>query len=197
MRFTILTLLFTISIFSQEIKFNLYLKDSCSKKIENSLYYHLEKDGVEYNTSGFDNETIILSTKGEYKLIATEIGEIHKIIIDKLINSDTLIKPKIEEYIKTSNISFKKKTSKEQLKKLGIIPNYKFLNCGEICKGIETDYYSNGTIRLRAEFKNGLVIGELKRYFQNGKIKEISIYSENGFLTKKTLYTENGEITAE
>jgi hypothetical protein len=198
MKLTILILLFsTISGFSQEIKFNLFLKDSCSNKIESSFYYHLEKNGMEYNISDFDNGTIILPTKGEYKLIATEIGEIHKIIIDKIINSDTLIKPRIEEYIIKTNVSYKKGTSREQLKKLGIIPNYKFMNCEKVCDGIETDYYSNGKIRLKAEFKNGLVIGKLKRYYQNGKIKEVSDYDNDGILTKSTLFTENGEIKNE
>ena len=50
------------------------------------------------------------------------------------------------------------------------------MNCEKVCDGIDTDYYSNGKIRLKAEFKNGLVIGELKRYYQNGKIKEASVY---------------------
>ena len=198
MKLTILILLFsTISGFSQEVKFNLFLKDSCSNKIESSFYYHLEKNGTEYNISNFDNGTIILPTKGEYKLIATEIKETHKIVIEKLINSDTLIKPRIEEYIKMTNVSYKKVTSKEELKRLGIIPNYKFMNCEMACDGIETDYYSNGTVRLKAEFKDGLVIGELKRYYQDGKIKEISNYDNDGILTKKTLFNENGEIQKE
>ncbi|WP_100616441.1 toxin-antitoxin system YwqK family antitoxin [Confluentibacter citreus] len=198
MKFTILILLFsTISGFSQEIKYNLFLKDSCSNKIENSFYYHLERNGTEYTISDFDKGTILLPDKGEYNLIATEIGETHKIIIDKQINSDTLSKPRIEEYIKLSNVSFKKGTSKEELKKLGIIPNYKFIHCEKTCNGNETDFYSNGTIRLNAEFKNGLVIGELKRYYQNGKIKEISIYDKDGFLTKTTFFEENGNIKKE
>ena len=197
MKLTILILLFsTISGFSQEIKFNLFLKDSCSNEIERSDYYHLEKDGTEYNISDFDG-TIILLTKGEYKLVATEIGEVRKIVIDKLINSDTLVKPRIEEYIKKTNVSYKKGTSREQLKKLGIIPNYKFMNCEKVCDGIETDYYSNGKVRLKAEFKNGLVIGELKRYYQNGKIKEVSVYDNDGILIKTTLFNENGEIKKE
>ena len=172
------------------------MKDSCTNRIEKSTYYHLEKDGTEYNISDFDG-TIILQTKGEYKLIASEIGETRKVIIDRLINSDTLAKPRIEEYIKSTNVSFKKGTSKEELKKLGIIPNYEFMNCGKTCNGFETDYYSNGTIRLKAEFKNGLVIGELKRYYQNGNLKEVSVYDKDGILTKTTLFYENGEIKKE
>ena len=198
MKLRLLILFFsTISGFNQEIEYNLFLKDPCSNKIENSFYYHLEMNGTEYNISDFENGTIILPTKGYYKLIATELGETHKIVIDKLINSDTLIKPRIEEYIKTTNVSFKKDTSKDDLKNLGIIPNYKFMNCEKVCQGIEVDYYSNGTVRLHAEFKNGLVIGELKRYYQNGKIKEVSIYDNEGILTKQTFFNENGGIKKE
>ncbi|MEM6894619.1 MAG: hypothetical protein AAF554_13085 [Bacteroidota bacterium] len=168
------------------------MKDHCSNEIERSIYYHLEKDGIKYEISDSDG-TMILRAKGEYNLVATQIGETRKITIDKLINSDTLVKPRIVEYIKKTNFSFKKGTSKEHLKKLGIIPNYKFKNCEDTCNGIETDYYSNGTIRLKAEFKNGLVIGDLKRYYQNGKIKELSIYDKDGILKKRTLFHENGE----
>jgi antitoxin component YwqK of YwqJK toxin-antitoxin module len=50
---------------------------------------------------------------------------------------------------------------------------------------------------LRAEFENGIVLGELKKYYRNGKIKEVSIYDKDGFLRKKTLFTENGEIKNE
>jgi antitoxin component YwqK of YwqJK toxin-antitoxin module len=67
------------------------------------------------------------------------------------------------------------------------------MHCENICNGIETDYYSNGTIRLTGEFKNGLVIGELKRYYQSGKIKEISIYDKDGFW-KETIFFEESEI---
>ena len=198
MRFTISTLLlFTISGFSQEIKYNLFVKDSCSNKIEKSLYYHLEKNKTKYEISDFE-QTILLPTKGEYHLIAPELEEEYTIIIDKLINSDTLILPKINEYLINYTISHKIAT----IDGLGEIespktPNYKFTICEKNCDGIETDYYSNGTIRLKAEFKNGLVIGELKRYYQNRKVKEISIYDKDGFLTKTTLFKENGGIKKE
>ncbi|MFS4494491.1 toxin-antitoxin system YwqK family antitoxin [Maribacter sp. 2308TA10-17] len=193
---TLFLLFFTVFGFTQEIKYTLFLKDSCSNKIENALLYHLQKNGTEYRVTDI-NGTVILPEKGEYELVATEIEEIHSIIIDKLVNSDTLTQPTIEEYIKRTNVSLKKGVSKEELKRLGIIPNYKFISCEKTCDGIETDYYSNGATRLIAEFKNGLVIGELKRYYQNGIIKEVSVYDENGFLTKTTLFEKNGEIKSE
>ncbi len=178
MKITILTILFsTISAFSQEIKYNLIFKDTCSGKIVVSDLYHLEKNGKSYSTFDSDNGTITLPEKGVYKLFASEIGEVHQVEIDKEINSDTLFIPKIREYLVTHTK-----------------PNYIFRNCDIKCNGFETGYYSNGSIRIIAEFKKGLVIGELKRFYQDGKIKEVSIYDKRGFLTKKTEFDKNGEI---
>lgn len=167
----------TISSFSQEIRYNLVFKDSCSGKIVVSDFYHLEKDGKLYSPFGSDNGTITLPEKGVYTLFASELGEVHQVAINKEINADTLIIPKIREYLVTHTK-----------------PNYIFSHCDKKCDGFETGYYSDGSVRLMAEFKKGLVIGELKRFYQNGKIKEISIYDKRGFLTKKTEFDEDGEI---
>ena len=181
MKITVLTLFFsTISVFSQEIKFNLIFKDSCSNKIINSDLYHLEKNGKSYSIFDSDNGVVTLPAKGVYKLFASEIGEIHQIEINKEINSDTLFIPKIREYLVTHTK-----------------PNYIFKYCDRKCNGLETGYYSDGSIRLIAEFKNGLVIGEFKRFYQNGKIEEISIYNKRGFLTKKTRFDKNGKTITE
>ena len=169
----ILVFLSTISAFSQEIKYNLIFKDSCSEKIVFSNLYHLEKNGKSYSTFESDNGTITLPEKGVYKLFASEIGEVHQVEINKEINSDTLFIPKIREYLVTHTK-----------------PNYIFRKCDKKIDGFNTGYYSDGSIRIVAEFKNGLVIGELKRFYQNGKIKEISIYNKRGFLTKKTEKTQ-------
>ena len=197
MRFTILLLLFsTISGFSQEIKFNLFLKDSCSNNIENSFFYHLEKNGTEYNISDFDDGTIILPTKGVYKLISLELEEEYNIIIDELINSDTLVLPKIVEKIFPPR-SFKVGLDKEVEKNIRQKNLPTFWVCEDKCNGKLIDYYSNGNTRILGTFVNGLPVGELKRYFQNVKIKEVSVYDKDGFLTKKTLFTEKGELIKE
>ncbi|WBL23848.1 hypothetical protein [Zunongwangia sp. HRR-M8] len=178
MKITYLIIIFsTISTFSQEIEYELIFKDSCSEKIILSDLYHLEKNGKSYSTFESDEGTIKLPEKGVYKLFASEIAEVHLVELNQEINSDTLYIPKIREYLITHTQ-----------------PNYIFRKCNKKCEGIETGYYSNGSIRLVAEFKNGLVVGELKRFYQNGKIKEISIYNKRGFLTKKTEFDQNGEI---
>lgn len=181
MIFKIFIILFPfISVFSQEINYSIIVKDPCSNKIYKGFDYCLEKDGIKYCASSLENRTIILPTLGEYKLIGKGIGETHKVQINGIVNSDTFTVPRIRKY----NITHSKH-------------NYLFRNCDTICNGTEIDYYSNGKIRLKAEFKYGIVIGELKRYYRSGKIKEVSVYSKDGFFIKKTLFTENGEIKKE
>ncbi len=167
----------TISGFSQEIKYRLIFKDSCSGKIVFSHLYHLEKNGKSYSTFESDNDTIMLPEKGVYTLFASEIGEVHQVELNKETNTDTLFIPKIREYLVTHNK-----------------PNYIFRKCDKKINGFQTGYYSDGSIRLMGEFRKGLVIGELKRFYQDGKIKEVSIYDKRGFLTKQTEFDENGEI---
>jgi antitoxin component YwqK of YwqJK toxin-antitoxin module len=177
---TLILLFFTISSFSQEIKYSITIEDPCSERIEKGFDYCLEKNGIKYCATSKENRFVILPDYGEYKLTGKGIEELYIVKINKLVNSETFKAPKIREYY----LSHSKH-------------NYLFRNCDTLCNGIETDYYSNGKVRLRAEFENGIVVGELKKYYRNGKIKEVSIYDKDGFLRKKTLFTENGEIKNE
>ena len=170
----IILFLYSFVGFSQGIKYELYVIDPCTEKIEKSNNYLLEKNGTDY-PSFFGNGTIELPEEGKYELIIGE--EKHNILINKTINSDTLRKPKIEEFLVTHSK-----------------PAYVFRCCKELCDGIETDYYSNGSIRIKGEFQKGFVVGELKKYFQNGNLKEFSVYNKKGFLSIKTLFFENGKI---
>jgi antitoxin component YwqK of YwqJK toxin-antitoxin module len=197
MKFTILILLFfTITGFSQEIKYDLYLKDSCQNTIEKTPFYHLEKKGIKYKISNFDG-TILLPNKGQYKLIASELEEEFNITIDKLINSDTLNLPKIVEKQVWPPYSYKSGLNKEVQKKIQQKNLPTFWECNERYNGKLIDYYSNGKIKISGILVNGLPIGKLKRYYQNGEIKEVSVYDKEGFLTKRTLFNEKGKIKTE
>ena len=170
----------TISGFSQEITYTLFWKDPCSHTIERSINYHLEKDGKKFDPSSLENPTIILPTLGEYKLFAKEIGEIHKVKIQEVESSDTLVIPRIQEFLITHSR-----------------PDYIFRDCDKPLEGKVTDYYSDGSIRMVGNFKKGLVIGKLKKYYQNGKIKEISTYDKDGALATIKRFDETGEIIEE
>jgi antitoxin component YwqK of YwqJK toxin-antitoxin module len=69
-----------------------------------------------------------------------------------------------------------------------------YLNCNKICKGIETDYYSNGNKRLVGNFENGKP-SEIKFYRENGTFESQDIY-ELGTLhkTRVNYYNEEGDL---
>jgi|GEM_PF-1382685 len=66
-----------------------------------------------------------------------------------------------------------------------------YLNCNKICKGIETDYYSNGNKRLVGNFENGKP-SEIKFYRENGTFESQDIY-ELGTLHKTRVNYNNEE----
>ena len=45
---TLILLFFTISSFSQEIKYSITIEDPCSERIEKGFDYCLEKNGIKY-----------------------------------------------------------------------------------------------------------------------------------------------------
>lgn len=173
------------------------MKNTCLNQIENCNNYRLEKDGLSYNISDFDSGTIILPAKGKYKLFATEIEEEHYIVIDNIINSDTLELPKIVEKILWPPISYKKNINKELEKKYRQKNLPTFWICDKLCNGKYETFYSNGVMKFSGKFENGIAIGEFKRYYQNGKIKEVSLFDDDGFLKGRTLFKQNGAVMEE
>ena len=178
--------------FSQEIKYNLYLKDECSGDIVTSLFYTLEKDGNKYNS--FDKNSITLPKTGVYKLIATEIGEEYEILIRENRNSDTLNYPPIKTHIEKSNTSFTNKTSESEKQKIRISMSESYFECGRVCNGYKVGKYSNGKVKFEGTFENGFPIGEFKMFYQNGKIKEVSFYEKHALLKSRKEYDINGNL---
>ncbi len=73
--------------------------NSTDEKMVNRILELKVKDGIQYFAFDFENKTIVLQSFGENNLAATSVnGETHRININKEINSDTLLLPKIEEY---------------------------------------------------------------------------------------------------
>jgi hypothetical protein len=188
----IIALFISITCFSQEIKYNLYLKDECTGDIMTSFFYTLEKDGIKYNS--FDENPISLPTTGIYKLTATEIGEEYEILIRQNRNSDTLNLPSIKTFIEKSNVSFTNKTSDSEKQKIRMSMSERYFECGIVCNGHKVGKYSNGKVKFEGIFENGFPIGEFKIYYQNGKIKEVSFYEKYALLKSKKEYDINGKL---
>ncbi len=56
--------------------------------------------------------------------------------------------------------------------------------------------HRNGKIKYEGVFKNGVPIGEFKRYNEKGKLSSTLVYSEDGLRTAAYLYQENGKRLA-
>lgn len=188
----IITLFITVTCFSQEIKYNLYLKDVCNGNVKTSLFYSLEKDGNKYNS--FDENPVTLPITGIYKLTATEIGEEYEVVIRQNRNSDTLNLPSIKTVIEQSNASFTNKTSDSEKQRIRMSTSKRYFDCGIVCNGYKVGKYSNGKVKFEGTFENGFPIGEFKMFYQNGKIKEVLFYEKYALLKSRKEYDINGNV---
>ncbi|WP_417888049.1 hypothetical protein [Zunongwangia sp.] len=170
-------IIFSIKSFGQEIKYNLMIKSPCSEKVEYSLLYHLEKSGKKYFKISDSIGTMILPEIGEYLVIAEFDGISQITNLKKGGNIDTLYTKKIQVcYEPVSHPSFSG-----------------YCCCEEICEGLKSDYYNDGTLRMEGNFKNGQPVGKLKLYHSNGIISEIRIYNKKGVLRRTKKYDKKGK----
>ena len=189
---TIIIFLVSFNSFSQEIEYQLYLKNSCNNSIEKAVFYSLKKGNVEYDVENLDNPIIKIPKSGIYELISEETNERLTIKISKENKKDTLLFPSIYEYIKSLPFSFKKDINNSELRKLRKESRSTFMKCDSPLNGEEKDYFTNGKIRFYGNFKNGFAFGEVKEYYQNGKIKTLFNYDNEGFLKNKIKYNKKG-----
>ncbi|WP_157603624.1 toxin-antitoxin system YwqK family antitoxin [Polaribacter atrinae] len=190
---TIIIFLVSFNFYSQEIEYQLYLRNSCNDSIEKGIFYSLKGGNIEYNVENLDNPIIIVPKKGIYELISEETNEKFVIEITKENKKDTLLFPSIYQYIKSLPFSFKKDIDSSELRKLRKESRSKFMKCDLPLNGEQKDYFTNGKIRFYGNFKQGFACGEVKEYYQNGNIKALFIYDNEGFLKKKIKYNKNGE----
>jgi hypothetical protein len=169
----IIVFLSSVRLFSQEIDYQLYLKN-------------------EYNISDFDNPIIRVPEKGKYKLISGETDEIYFVEITMNNSKDTISLPSIEMYIIAHPPSYNIDISESELKRIKLDCRPIFKNCGLPINGEKTDYFTNENVRLSGTFKNGYAIGEIREYYQNGGIKEITNYDDEGLIIGKIEYNEKG-----
>lgn len=84
-----------------------------------------------------------------------------------------------------------------------------YLNCNNVCDGIETDFYENGNKRLEGKFKNGKPT-YIKYFRKNGiliteklyktgafEAYRINSFDENGMLSSYTITYKDGKESTE
>ena len=85
----------TFSLVSQEIKYQLYLKDSCQDTVVKAAFYSLQSGNEFFEIFSLDNPSITLPKSGNYYLISNETDEKYPIQIDQNNSQDTLLIPSI------------------------------------------------------------------------------------------------------
>lgn len=63
-------------------------------------------------------------------------------------------------------------------------------------QGYWIKYFPNGKVMYRGTFKNDQPIGQMERFFEDGKPRATMIFSEDGNYSESTLFFENGKISA-
>ena len=188
---TLIILFASFNLYSQEIEYQLYLKNSCNDSIEKAVFYSLKFENKEYNIENLDKPIIKVPKSGIYQLISEETNEIYEINISKDKNTDTLVSPAIYGLVKP--LSFKKNKDQESISKLNREESRTvYKRCDNLLNGEHFEKFSNGKIRFTGTFDNGYAIGEIKEFYQNGIIKTILIYDKDGFLKKKIDYDKYG-----
>ncbi|PZR08279.1 MAG: hypothetical protein DI539_22920, partial [Flavobacterium psychrophilum] len=157
-------LFFFNSVYSQEYSFQLYIKYPCDSipkpseilySLQNSLNHEIYSIPLD-STRTFTYEPIPLPGQGTYRIMSMELSALKniEIIIDKPgLTKYTLSLPKINVYT------------------VGLEMFSEYRDCNIICNGYHEDRYSNGNIRIKGHFNNGVPF-KLKEYYSNGTLKE-------------------------
>jgi antitoxin component YwqK of YwqJK toxin-antitoxin module len=157
--------------FGQGIKFQLYLTKACSTVEKLDTTYYLYKVPGNMDTAFIPKAGITyLPSKGRY-MIGFDNGPI-------------LDSPFIE-INDTSLVIFRLKENKIALYEGGLDSPPVYESCGILLNGYGEDFYPNGNVRIRGNFKNGRPKDSLVTFYQNGKVKKRTIH-----LLKETFITE-------
>ncbi|WP_303917899.1 hypothetical protein [Draconibacterium sediminis] len=165
----------TLNLYSQDIKYQLIVKDTCNNTNEVHYSYWIYQDTTElqeFTQPQVDwiNGYSILKDTGTYYLSQgyywgiPDRNPFHKVQIPEFrIYIDTIILEPLQEVFHY---------------------NYnpawtEYLCCGEPCNGLESSFYENGNLKMKGEFINGQPIGDLTKYYYSGELREKNTFHKN------------------
>lgn len=165
---------------SQEIKYKAIFINQCTKEVSNEVFWWIsDMNSNHYNQVDYNENTIALPTLGKYKIHFGNEQDSKLINIEKFgISKDTFFTNRITLANYVSNPPFSE-----------------YFDCDNLANGIIEDYFYNGDLRLNGKFLNGQPIDTLRKYYRNGKIKELYIPQKNK--KQHITYFENGNIKAD
>jgi len=154
-----------------QIKYELYVLDSCKNKVSKLKFYVLIKNEKTFPSN--EDGIVFLKEKGVYGLSTLYNEKVTKITFNTFENVvDTLAVETIQEcYSGGTNIDF-----------------WGYCCCDEKCEGEQTSYYANGNIHIQGKFKEGIPIGKVKKYYLDGSLQQVDYYTKKGKFRKRKKY---------
>lgn len=179
-------LLFNNTLNAQEYSFQLYIKSPCDSiaKPAKTIYYLLDtKTTTEYimgvdSEHNFTYEPILVSSPGTYRLSCMQLPEIKEMEVH------------IEKPGLTKHIIYLPKIT---LHSAGLEGFREYRDCDSLCNGYHEDRYSNGIMRIKGSFKQGIP-NKLKTYYPNEKLEsKLNSRFKKNYITH---YDTLGNITS-
>lgn len=132
----------------------LFLKSQCSGEVRNIKFYRFEAKGKRYESDTIG--TCILPEKSIYKLsVLFEFG--YEYPLTYLFDgqkADTLFTPRVQLLYDPTT----------RMKSAG------YFDCSKTANGWEKDYFKKGLLRMEGCFRNGRLIGRIKKYDFDGNL---------------------------
>ena len=189
MKLTLFILLFNqVVLFAQELRYDMYLYDSCMDSIYlcdgYSLYFENIPDSISESTWFCNNhdKPCKFPSLGTYVLgISDNIHDIPFILTfdQPKIYSDTFRISSITERIGTTTAG----------------GYYGFYCCEELCDGEIVEYFNNHQISFKGSFDNGIPNNNLYYYYRNGNVKEMHYYTRRHRYIRVEYYNPEGDLT--
>jgi hypothetical protein len=156
----ILSLLISTDAFAQTIWFQMQRVNYCTKetKIDSSYYYLTDMLGVSYkNIRG----KVYLPAFGEYQVHYPRQPELVFPLI-RVINNETVYthydsKIRIDLGVQYGSL-------------------YVYKDCKGLLNGVQEDFYQDGTVKMRGNFKNGVPKDSITLFYENGGPHKSIIY---------------------
>jgi hypothetical protein len=162
--------------FTQQMGYHPVFIDQCTGKSRSEYISVISADET-YHTDNTKSDTLAIPKPGIYfAYIFLSESQPYKIeIVQNEVMHDTLYMEKLTLAVYVSNPPFSE-----------------YFDCGKMAEGSVTDYYFNGNIRQEGTFKNGQLVGTLKKYYPTGEIQEIFYNSKKKW--EITQYYQNGKM---
>jgi antitoxin component YwqK of YwqJK toxin-antitoxin module len=168
-----LLFLFTAASQGQSVQFQIQRINPCSTVpvIEKEFYSLTDTvGGVWQDYSNFNSTIVTLPKPGKYILYRYSEAESQPYLVDlkEGLTIETIHDPKIMLRLPST-----------------LDANFVYETCGKLSEGYQEEFYPDGRIKIRGNFKEGFIKDSVAEYFSNGKRKYQCQYKKKEVLTTR------------